>query len=104
MKMEDVKKIAMIGAGGTENMSQSVYFVRNARHGLGNGDHPLEDSLVQGGPGAIPTEIYGQQPMGNTAENLADRYRIPCRSARIAMVALGAEGVQGMALVLRNAD
>ena len=67
----------IIVAGGTENMSQSVYFLRNARHGLGNGDHPLEDSLVQGGPGAIPAEIYGQQPMGNTAENLADRYRIP---------------------------
>ncbi|MCX5839753.1 MAG: thiolase family protein [Deltaproteobacteria bacterium] len=65
-----------IVAGGTENMSQSVYFLRNARHGLGNGDHPLEDSLVQGGPGAIPADLYGQQPMGNTAENLAEKYQI----------------------------
>jgi acetyl-CoA C-acetyltransferase len=67
----------IIVAGGTENMSQSVYFLRDARHGLGNGDHPLEDSLVEGAPGAVPAEIYGRQPMGNTAENLADRYRIP---------------------------
>ena len=67
----------IVVAGGTENMSQSVYFLRNARHGLGTGDHPLEDSLVQGGPGAVPVEFYGQQPMGITAENLADRYRIP---------------------------
>jgi acetyl-CoA C-acetyltransferase len=64
-------------AGGTENMSRSVYFLRNARHGLGTGDHPIEDSLIQGGPGAVPVELYGQQPMGITAENLADRYRIP---------------------------
>ncbi len=67
----------IVVAGGTENMSQSVYFLRNARHGLGTGDHPLEDSLVQGGPGAVPVEFYGRQPMGITAENLADRYRIP---------------------------
>ncbi len=66
-----------IVAGGTENMSQSVYFLRNARHGLGTGDHPIEDSLVAGGPGAVPAEVYGQLPMGITAENLAERYRIP---------------------------
>ncbi|MHB9096674.1 MAG: thiolase family protein [Syntrophales bacterium] len=63
-------------AGGTENMSQAVYFIRNARHGLGTGDHPIEDSLTQGGPGSVPAEIYGQLPMGITAENLADKYGI----------------------------
>lgn len=63
-------------AGGTENMSQAVYFIRNARHGLGTGDHPIEDSLTQGGPGSVPAEIYGPLPMGITAENLADKYRI----------------------------
>lgn len=57
-------------------MSQSVYYLRNARGGLGNGDHPIEDSLTQWGPGAVPAEIYGQLPMGITAENLADKYRI----------------------------
>ncbi|NPV26479.1 MAG: thiolase family protein [Firmicutes bacterium] len=64
-------------AGGTENMSQSVYYIRNARNGLGNGDHLIDDSLTQGGPGAIPEYIYGNQPMGITAENLAERYQIP---------------------------
>jgi acetyl-CoA C-acetyltransferase len=67
----------VIVAGGTENMSQSPYYVRNARYGLGNGDHPIEDSLTQGGPGAVPADIYGQLPMGITAENLADKYQIP---------------------------
>jgi acetyl-CoA C-acetyltransferase len=66
----------VIVAGGTENMSQAVYFIRNARHGLGTGDHPIEDSLTQGGPGAVPAEIYGNLPMGITAENLAEKYRI----------------------------
>jgi acetyl-CoA C-acetyltransferase len=65
-----------IVAGGTENMSQAVYFIRNARHGLGTGDHPIEDSLVTGGPGSVPAEIYGPLPMGITAENLADKYGI----------------------------
>jgi acetyl-CoA C-acetyltransferase len=63
-------------AGGTENMSQAVYFIRHARHGLGTGDHPIEDSLVAGGPGSVPAEIYGPLPMGITAENLAEKYRI----------------------------
>ncbi|MCE5266048.1 MAG: thiolase family protein [Deltaproteobacteria bacterium] len=67
----------IVVAGGTENMSQSVYFIRNARHGLGNGDHAIEDSLVEGAPGAVPVEIYGRLPMGITAENLAERYGIP---------------------------
>jgi acetyl-CoA C-acetyltransferase len=67
----------VIVAGGTENMSQSAYYIRGARHGLGNGDHPIEDSLTQGGPGAVPADIYGQLPMGITAEKLADKYQIP---------------------------
>jgi acetyl-CoA C-acetyltransferase len=67
----------IVVAGGTENMSQACYFIRNARHGLGTGDHPIEDSLIQGGPGSVPEEIYGPLPMGITAEHLADRYRIP---------------------------
>ena len=66
----------IVVAGGTENMSQSVYFIRNARHGLGNGDHAIEDSLVEGAPGGVPVEIYGRLPMGITAENLAERYGI----------------------------
>lgn len=63
-------------AGGVENMSQSVYFMRNTANGLGNGNYTIEDSLVAGGPGAVPADIYGNQPMGITAEKLADLYNI----------------------------
>lgn len=63
-------------AGGVENMSQSVYFMRNTSSGLGSGNYTIEDSLVAGGPGAVPADIYGNQPMGMTAEKLADLYNI----------------------------
>jgi acetyl-CoA C-acetyltransferase len=66
----------VVAAGGVENMSRSVYFMRNTRSGLGSGDYTIEDSLTSGGPGAIPEDQYGSQPMGITAENLADRYGI----------------------------
>lgn len=64
----------LIVAGGVENMSQSVYFMRNAKNGLGNGAYSVEDSLTDGGPGAIPKKKYGYYPMGLTAEKLADIY------------------------------
>ena len=67
---------SVVVAGGVENMSHSAYFMRNTRSGLGSGDYKIEDSLVAGGPGAIPEDQYGSQPMGITAENLADRYGI----------------------------
>lgn len=66
----------VIVAGGVENMSQSVYFMRGARAGLGNGSFTIEDSLTEGGPGAIPKERYGYHPMGITAEKLSDVYSI----------------------------
>jgi len=66
----------VIVAGGAENMSRSVYFMRESHLGLGNGNYVIEDSLTAGGPGAIPEAQYGHQPMGITAENLADRYHI----------------------------
>lgn len=67
----------VVVAGGVENMTRSVYFMRNTRNGLGNGDYSIEDSLTAGGPGAIPENQYGSQPMGITAENLAEMYNIP---------------------------
>lgn len=67
----------VILAGGTESMSQSVYYLRNARDGLGTGNRLIGDSLTEGGPGAVPEGIYGNLPMGITAENLAERYKIP---------------------------
>lgn len=62
--------------GGVENMSRSPYYIRGARHGLGNGNFFCEDALVAGGPGAIPSDQYGSHPMGMTAERLADQYHI----------------------------
>ena len=66
----------VIVAGGVENMSQCVYYMRNAKKGLQNGNFSIEDSLIAGGPGAVPVEKYGVWPMGLTAEKLAERYHI----------------------------
>ncbi|MCB1191560.1 MAG: acetyl-CoA C-acetyltransferase [Leptospiraceae bacterium] len=58
-------------AGGVESMSQAPYVVRNARWGVRYGSAEFEDSLSQG-----LTDIYVEMPMGITAENLADEYKI----------------------------
>lgn len=75
-EMIAIDEADVIVAGGVENMSQSVYFMRNARQGLGNGAYSIEDSLTDGGPGAIPKNRYGSHPMGITAEKLAEMYHI----------------------------
>lgn len=62
----------LVVAGGTENMSQAPFAVRNARWGIGLGeDRKLEDTLWSG-----LTDSYVQLPMGITAENLASKYGI----------------------------
>ncbi|WP_313583305.1 thiolase family protein [Lacrimispora sp.] len=66
----------IVVAGGAENMSQSSYFMRNTASGLGTGNYTIEDSLVAGGPGSTPVRLYGNLPMGVTAENLAESYGI----------------------------
>ncbi|MDZ4724662.1 MAG: acetyl-CoA C-acetyltransferase [Leptospira sp.] len=58
-------------AGGVESMSNAPYVVRNARFGVRYGNTEFEDSLAQG-----LTDIYVELPMGMTAENLADQYKI----------------------------
>lgn len=70
------KDAGIVAAGGAENMSQSVYFMRGTRDGLGNGDYIVEDSLTHGALGSVPEKIFGILPMGLTAENLAERYNI----------------------------
>ncbi|MEW9675589.1 thiolase family protein [Lentibacillus sp. L22] len=59
--------------GGTESMSRSPFYLRNARFG---GDHPtLVDANTEAGQ--QPIEMYGKNlGMGMTAENLAERYDI----------------------------
>jgi acetyl-CoA acetyltransferase family protein len=58
-------------AGGVESMSQTPYVVRNARWGAKYGSTDFEDTLAQG-----LTDLYVELPMGMTAENLAQNYKI----------------------------
>jgi acetyl-CoA C-acetyltransferase len=59
-------------AGGTENMSQMPYIVRNARWGTRLENGVIEDSML-GGPLACPFNRYH---MGVTAENVQKKYGI----------------------------
>lgn len=59
-------------AGGTETMSQAPYALRDARFGTRLGqDLVLEDTLWQG-----LADSHCNLPMGMTAENLADKYKV----------------------------
>lgn len=59
--------------GGTENMSQAPYAVRNTRFGVKYGTEPkLEDTLAAGLVDRYPSAV----PMGITAENLSSKYNI----------------------------
>ncbi|MDR1875820.1 MAG: thiolase family protein [Synergistaceae bacterium] len=60
-------------AGGTESMSNAVFYLRGARYGLGNGNSVLVDSLTEGQVRSQPQDIYGVFNMGMTAENVAER-------------------------------
>jgi acetyl-CoA C-acetyltransferase len=62
-------------AGGAENMSQTPFYIRNAR--FGDKSPEFVDANVEGGLGAVPREIYGNElGMGITAENVARAYDI----------------------------
>ncbi|WHX99178.1 acetyl-CoA C-acetyltransferase [Neobacillus sp. DY30] len=62
----------IVVAGGMENMSQAPYLIKNAREGFKMGDQKLVDTLTSDGL----TCVFNQYHMGNTAENLADKYSI----------------------------
>jgi acetyl-CoA C-acetyltransferase len=62
----------IIVVGGTENMSQAPYLLKNHRWGqrMGNGeviDYMVEDGL---------TDVFNHYHMGITAENVAEKYNI----------------------------
>ncbi len=63
-------------AGGTESMSNAVFYIRNARWGLGTGTTELVDALTEGQFRSQPSEMYGRYNMGATAENIAYKYNI----------------------------
>jgi len=58
-------------AGGTESMSNAVFYIRDARWGLGTGNAELIDALTEGQFRSQPQEMYGRYNMGATAENVA---------------------------------
>lgn len=58
-------------AGGTESMSNAVFYVRNARWGVGTGNREFVDALTEGQYRSQPQETYGIYNMGATAENIA---------------------------------
>ena len=59
-------------AGGTESMSNAVFYIRNARWGVGTGNTELVDALTEGQFRSQPQEIYGKFNMGATAEKIAE--------------------------------
>lgn len=59
-------------AGGTESMSNAVFYLRNARYGVGTGNTELVDAVTEGQFRSQPTEMYGRYNMGATAENIAE--------------------------------
>lgn len=66
----------IILAGGAENMTKSCYYLRNARHGVGTKDMVFKDNIMEGSAGNSPEELFGDLPMGLTAENVAEQYHI----------------------------
>lgn len=63
-------------AGGTESMSNAVFYVRNARWGVGTGNQQFVDALTEGQFRSQPQEMYGTYNMGATAENIAEEMHI----------------------------
>jgi acetyl-CoA C-acetyltransferase len=63
-------------AGGTESMSNAIYYLNGARFGYGMGDARLIDSNTESQLKSQPVERFGQFNMGMTAENLAKEYDI----------------------------
>ncbi len=63
-------------AGGTESMSNAVFYLRNARWGVGTGNTQLIDAVTEGQFKSQPEEIYGRYNMGATAEKVAEQLGI----------------------------
>lgn len=63
-------------AGGTESMSNAVFYLRQARYGFRAGNGVLVDSNTESQFRSQPQDMFGVFNMGMTAENLAERYKI----------------------------
>lgn len=62
----------IIVAGGMENMSQAPHLLKNGRDGFKMGDQKVVDSMIADGLWCAFNDYH----MGQTAENLCDRYEI----------------------------
>jgi acetyl-CoA C-acetyltransferase len=62
----------IVVAGGTENMSQAPYLIRESRWGSKMGDIKLVDSMIND----ALTDTFNLYHMGITAENIAEKYKI----------------------------
>lgn len=62
----------IIVAGGMENMSQAPYLLKDGREGFKMGDKNIVDSMISDGLWCAFNDYH----MGQTAENLCDRYDI----------------------------
>jgi acetyl-CoA C-acetyltransferase len=60
----------IVVAGGTENMSQAPYLLKNNRWGQRMGDGVVEDYMVKDGL----WDVFNDYHMGTTAENIAEKY------------------------------
>lgn len=63
-------------AGGVESMSTAPYYMRGGRYGYGAGNALLLDPNTESQPRSQPIDQYGSFTMGETAENLAEKYNI----------------------------
>lgn len=71
-----VGKNDIVVTGGVESMSNAVFYIRNARFGVGTGTTEFLDSLTEAQLRSQPQEIYGTFNMGITAENIAEHMGI----------------------------
>ncbi len=63
-------------AGGVESMSNGIFYVSDARWGVGTGTVEFKDAITEGQFNCQPQEMYGKFAMGVTAENIAEQMGI----------------------------
>ncbi len=63
-------------AGGTESMSNAVFYLRQCRYGYNAGNGILVDSNTESQFRSQPQDMFGVFNMGMTAENVAEKYKI----------------------------
>lgn len=61
-------------AGGVENLTRSPYILEKCEQPYQRGNQTLIESF--GGPRSAPVALYGELTMGDTAENVAERFGI----------------------------